>query len=151
MATSRTTMGLKLIEGPCIIREYPADETHGSFLAGDLVEISSGELILSNDTTLAYGVALKDYGGSGSMIPVIVLHTDQVWLAEASTTTTTAMEGVNYGLTKTAGATCVDLSDATDMEVCIIKLDPRDGATTGSGGRVHVRFVNNGISSLHDA
>lgn len=144
-------MGLKLIEGPCIIREYPADETHGSFLAGDLVEISAGELILSNDSTLAYGVALKDYGGSGSVIPVIILNTDQIWVAEADTTTTTAMEGVNYGLNKTAGALSVDLGDATDMEVCILNLDPRDGATTGSGGRVHIRFLNPAISSLHDA
>ena len=147
---TRTTMGFKMLEGPTDIREYPADETHGSFQAGDMVELSSGELILSNDSTDVWGIALKDYGGSGSIIPVMIVHTDQVWEAEANTTTTTAMCGVGYGTTKTAGGTCIDLADTTDIEVVCIKIDPRDGATTGSGGRMHVRFVNNALKSAHD-
>ena len=150
MATARTTLGWKLLEGPCVIREYPADQTHGSFLAGDLVEMSAGELILKDDTTNILGVALKDYTASGTKIPVILLDTNQIWVAEADTTTTTAMEGVGYGINDTAGAQSIDIGDASDIEVYCIKIDPRDGATTGSGGRMHVRFVNNAIQTAHD-
>lgn len=133
-------MGWKLIEGPTVIREYPADQTHGSFLAGDLVALSSGEVILKAATTCVLGVAMKDYTASGTVIPVNIIQTNQIWVAEASTTTTTAMCGVGYGITNTAGTQAVDLSDTTDVEVIIVKIDPRDGATTGSGGRVHVKF-----------
>ena len=140
MATSRTTLGWKIVEGPTQIREYPADETHGSFLAGDLVALSAGELILKAATNVVLGVAMKDYGGSGTYIPVQIIQTDQIWLAEADTTTTTAMCGVGYGINDTAGAQSVDIGDTTDVEVIVVKLDPRDGATTGSGGRVHVKF-----------
>ena len=150
MATSRTTMGWKLLDGPTDIREYPADETHGSFLAGDLVALSAGELILKAATTAAIGVAMKDYTASGTMIPVMLLRTDQTWVGEADTTTTTAMCGVGYGVNDTAGTQSVDLGDTSDIECVCIKIDPRDGATTGSGGRMHVRFVNNLIQTLHD-
>lgn len=150
MATSRTTMGWKLLDGPSDIREYPADETHGSFLAGDLVSLSAGELILKAATTAILGVAMKDYTGSGSVIPVQLVRTDQTWLGEADTTTTTAMCGVGYGVNDTAGTQAVDIGDTSDIEVVCIKIDPRDGATTGSGGRMHVRFVNNAIVTLHD-
>ena len=112
--------------------------------------MSAGELILKNDTTNVLGVALKDYGASGTIIPVILLDTNKIWVAEANTTTTTAMEGVGYGITDTAGAQCIDLSDSSDIEVYRIEIDPRDGATTGSGGRMHVRFVNNAIQTAHD-
>ncbi len=141
MATTRTTLGWKLLDGPSDIREYPADQTHGSFLAGDLVALSSGELILKAGTTNILGVAMKDYTASGTVIPVQIIRADQTWLAEANTTTTTAMCGVGYGITNTAGGQCIDLSDTTNPEVVVVKVDPRDGATTGSGGRMHVRFT----------
>lgn len=150
MATSRTTAGWKLVSGPTDIREYPADETHGSFLAGDLVALSAGELILKATTTAILGVALKDYTASGTVIPVSIARTDQTWVAEADTTTTTAMCGVGYGINDTAGTQAIDLGDTSDIEVFCIKLDPRDGATTGSGGRMHVRFVNNALQLGHD-
>ena len=140
MATNRTTLGWKLLEGPTLIREYPADQTHGSFLAGDLVALSSGELILKAATNSVLGVAMKDYTASGTMIPVSILQTDQIWLAEADTTTTTAMCGVGYGINNTAGGQSVDIGETGSVEVIIVKIDPRDGATTGSGGRVHVKF-----------
>ena len=143
-------MGFKFHEGPCIIREFPSDETHGSFLAGDVVEISAGELILKNDTTNLFGVALKDYGASGTMIPVIILDPAQLWCAEADTTTTTAMEGIGYGLNDTAGTQAVDIGDTTDIEVVLVKVDPRDGATTGSGGRVIVSFVDAALLKIHN-
>ena len=143
-------MGWKLISGPTEIREYPADETHGSFLAGDLVSLSAGELILKAATTAIVGVAMKDYGASATIIPVSIINTDQVWVAEADTTTTTAMCGVGYGINDTAGAQSIDLGDTSDIEVVCIKIDPRDGATTGSGGRMHVRFVNNALALNHD-
>lgn len=150
MATSRTSMGWKLIDGPTDIREYPADETHGSFLAGDLVSLSAGELILKAATTAILGVAMKDYTASGTSIPVMLVRTDQTWVGEADTTTTTAMNGVGYGINDTAGTQAIDIGDTSDIEVVCIKIDPRDGATTGSGGRMHVRFVNNAIATLHD-
>ena len=134
-------MGWKLVDGPSDIRDYPADQTHGSFLAGDIVSLSAGELILKAATQDILGVAMKDYTGSGSSIPVQIVRADQTWVAEANTTTTTAMCGVGYGITNTAGGQCIDLSDTTNPEVVCIKIDPRDGATTGSGGRMHVRFT----------
>jgi hypothetical protein len=140
MATSRTTMGWKLIEGPTVIREYPADQTHGSFLAGDLVALSAGEVILKATSQTVLGVAMKDYTASGTMIPVNIIQTNQIWVAEADTTTTTAMCGVGYGINDTAGTQSVDIGDTSGVEVIIVKIDPRDGATTGSGGRVHVKF-----------
>ena len=142
MATSRTTLGWKLIEGPSTIREYPADETHGSFLAGDLVALSAGELILKAATNNILGVAMKDYTASGTMIPVQILQADQMFVAEADTTTTTAMCGVGYGINDTAGTQSIDIGDTTDVEVICVKIDPRDGATTGSGGRMIVRFLS---------
>ena len=144
-------MGWKLVEGPSVIRNYPADETHGSFLAGDLVEMSAGELILKNDTTNILGVAMKDYTASGTVIPVQIIQTDQLWVAEADTTTTTAMCGVGYGINDTAGTQSIDIGDTSDIEVVCISIDPRDGATTGSGGRMVVRFVNNALQTAHDA
>jgi hypothetical protein len=150
LATSRTTQGFKYVEGPLVIREYPADETHGSFLAGDIVEMSAGELILKNDTTELFGVALKDYTASGTMIPVIVLDATQVWSAEADTTITTAMEGIGYGLNDTAGAQSIDIGDTSNIEVKVLKVDPRDGATTGSGGRMFVNFVHNALEHYRD-
>lgn len=144
-------MGWKLLEGPSVIREYKADESHGSFLAGDLVSLSAGELILKAATTLILGVAMKDYTASGTVIPVLIANTDQIWVAEADTTTTTAMCGVAYGINDTAGTQAIDLGDTTDMEVMVVKVDPRDGATTGSGGRLHVKFVNNALQMNHDA
>jgi hypothetical protein len=138
-------MGWKLLDGAVDVREYKADETHGSFLAGDLVSLSAGEIILKATTNAIFGVAMKDYTASGTVIPVMICRTDQTWVGEASTTTTTAMCGIGYGITNTAGAQCVDLTDTTDTEVVCIKIDPRDGATTGSGGRMHVRFVATAI------
>lgn len=151
MATARTTLGWKLLEGPSVIREYPADETHGSFLAGDLVALSAGEVILKAATTAVLGVAMKDYTGSGTMIPVQIITADQIWVAEADTTTTTAMCGVGYGINNTAGAQSIDLGDTTDVEVVCVKIDPRDGATTGSGGRMHVMFQNLILQTTKDA
>ena len=143
-------MGWKLLDGPSDIRAYPADQTHGSFLAGDLVSLSAGEVILKAATTAILGVAMKDYTASGTSIPVQLVRTDQTWVAEADTTTTTAMCGVGYGINDTAGTQSIDIGDTSDIEVVCIKIDPRDGATTGSGGRMHVRFVNNAIVTLHD-
>jgi hypothetical protein len=60
------------------------------------------------------------------------------------------MNGVGYGINDTAGTQAIDIGDTSDIEVVCIKIDPRDGATTGSGGRMHVRFVNNAIATLHD-
>ena len=138
-------MGFKLLDGPSDIRSYPADETHGSFLAGDIVSLSAGELILKATTNAIFGVAMKDYTASGTMIPVQIARVDQTWVAEADTTTTTAMCGVGYGINNTAGTQSVDIGDVTDTEVVCIQIDPRDGATTGSGGRMHVRFVATAI------
>ena len=135
------TMGWKLLDAQPDIREYPIDQTHGSFVAGDLVALSAGEVILKAATTCILGVALKSYaGGSGAYVPVNIIKASQTYIAEADTTTTTAMCGVGYGINDTAGSQSVDIGDTADVECIIVKIDPRDGATTGSGGRVHVRF-----------
>ena len=139
-----STMGFRLLRGKPNIVHYPEDETSGSFSAGDLVTLSSGEVIIAAATTDILGVALKGYSGTaGTLIPVSVITPEQVWVCAADATTAASNVGSPYELNiGTAGSMSVDLGSAGTIAkgVTIVDLDPRDGATTGSGGRVHVRF-----------
>lgn len=135
------TMGFRLIAGKPNIVWLPEDETSGSFTAGDLVKLSSGEVTIASDDADIFGVALKTYSGTaGTSTPVSVVTPEQIWCAEADTTTATSMVGGPYGCNLTAGSAAVDLGAGT-AGIVIQKVDPRDGATTGSGGRLWVRFA----------
>ena len=146
-----STMGFRLLKGKPNIVHLPEDETSGSFSAGDLVVLSSGEVIVASTSTDVYGVALKGYSGTaGTSIPVSVITPEQVWVAEADTTTATSMVGGPYKLNLTAGSQSIDLGSAgsAGAGVTIEAIDPRDGATTGSGGRVWVRFNYGAVDAM---
>ena len=137
------TMGWRYLSGPVEVQTFLEDTTAGSFNAGELVSLSSGELIIAAGYVDLLGVALKaSVGTVSSKIPVMIINPLQRWVAESSTTTTAAMVGTQCQLTVTADAQCVSVaSTTTDGGVVIEALDPRDGAHTGSGGRLIVRFA----------
>jgi hypothetical protein len=142
-------MGFRYLSGPFEIREYPEDETSGSFVAGDLVKLSSGEVVLAT-VGLIFGVALKSATGtSATAIPVMIVRPDQEWVCAADTTTAATMEGAYYDVNFTAGSQGADLGSQTQPDIVIQKLDPRDGAHTGSGGRVIVRFMPSSLTNTY--
>lgn len=138
-------MGWRYLSGPVEVQTFPEDATSGEFLKGELVGLSSGELILATqykDTNV--GVALADHSGTvGTKIPVMIINPLQRWVVEGDDTTAVTMVGAQYGFNVTTTAQAVDLSQTTaDGGVMIEALDPRDGAHTGSGGRMIVRFTS---------
>lgn len=137
------TMGFRYLSGPVEVQTFPEDETAGSFNIGEVVSLSSGEVIIAAGYVDCLGVALKAATGTaGTMIPVMIINPLQRWMCEADTTTATTMVGAQYGFNVAADAHAVDLSQTTaDGGVIIEKLHPTDGATTGSGGRLIVRFA----------
>jgi hypothetical protein len=137
-----STFGFRYMAGSPDIRDFPEDETSGSFKAGDLVDLSSGEVILHTGTTSVWGVTLKDASGTTSTaIPVHVIHSDQVWLAEIDTTIAASNVGLHYDLNiTTAGSMSVDLGSTTQAMVTIEALDPR--STTRAFIRFHQSVVD---------
>lgn len=138
------TIGFRYLSGPVEVQTFPEDETAGSFNAGEVVKLSSGEVCLASGYVDNLGVALAPATGTaGTMIPVMIINPLQRWVVAADATTAVTMVGAIYGFNVTADAQAVDLSQTTaDGGVFIEKLDPRDGAHTGSGGRMIVRFVD---------
>ena len=134
------TFGFRYLEGPVDKMEYPEGSTQ-SFKVGDPVELSAGQLIIASDDQSILGIAEKDASGTaGTMIPVHIIHPDQLWTVQADTTTTQAMEGLAYGLNISAGNCSVDLGDTTTTTVVVKQLDPQDGPHTNAGGKLIVRF-----------
>lgn len=138
------TMGFRYLSGPVEVQTFPEDETAGSFNIGEVVKLSSGEVCIASGYVDNLGVALAPASGTaGTMIPVMIINPLQRWVVEADTTTATTMVGAQYGFNVSADSQAVDLSQTTaDGGVMIEKLDQRDGATTGSGGRMIVRFTD---------
>jgi hypothetical protein len=113
-----------------------------SFYVGDLVYLAAGLVTVVADDATIYGVAGANASGTtGTLVPVYVIDPSQTWIAEADATTTAAYAGEDYGLNVTAGSMSVDIAETTNPAVVIKDLDPRDGATTGSGGRVLINFL----------
>jgi hypothetical protein len=137
------TMGFRYESGPVEISNFPEDTTSGSFQKGDLVALSSGEVIVAAGFVDLLGVAQKDATGTVSTsIPVMIINPLQRWIVEGDTTTAATQVGGQYAVNVTAGSQSVDLaSTTTDGGVVIEALDTRDGAHTGSGGRLIVRFA----------
>lgn len=128
------TQGVKYVSGPYEIREYNSAAT-GTYVAGDVVGLSSGACIIGADNLCA-GVALEDAVTSGHT-KIILITPETVWNMEYAGTTTEAMEGEDYLMTFTTGSQC--LSTTTSTPTCTIQhLDPRDGPALY--GRCHVRF-----------
>lgn len=131
------TIGFRYWDGPVVVKEFLEDQTSGSFKAGDLVALSSGELVIASGYTDVIGVALKDASGTtGTAIPVLLLTPETEFVAQASTAAATTNIGGRYGVVLTAGSQYVNLADATSAGgVIVVGIDPR------SSGRVIVRFA----------
>jgi hypothetical protein len=115
-----------------------------SFAANELVTLSGGYATIAADDGI-FGVAMKastNVTTGNITIPIQVIEPGQVWIMQSNTTTAVTQVGEDYGLTWTTGSQAVDIADTTTPQVRIEKLDPRDGATTGAGGRVHVKFCS---------
>jgi hypothetical protein len=143
-------MGFRPYPGPIADRivHLPEAATQ-TFDQGDLVIISSGKVAVATDDDDVFGVAMRDASGTtDTMIPVYVIHASDKFLAEASTTTAQTNVGVAYALVMTSGSMAVNPGSTTTPAFYIEKLDPRDGATTGAGGRVIGRFVYTSLDSI---
>lgn len=120
-----------------------------TFKQGDLVIISSGKVAVMTDDDDIFGVAMRDATGTtDTSLPIYVPGADEKFIAEASTTTAQTNVGVAYALVVTSGSMAVNPGSTTTAAFYIDSLDPRDGATTGAGGRVIGRFVYTSLDSI---
>jgi len=136
-----TTIGFRYHSGPVRIIDA-LEASSQSFVAGDLVYLSSGAATLvTNDLTIM-GVALKASTNTTTghaTIPVQVITPETLFVAEVDTTSATTQVGEDYGLnTATTDCHAVDIGDTTTTCVRIERIDSRDGAK--ATGRVIVRF-----------
>jgi len=118
-----------------------------SFAANEIVTLSGGYATIGADDGV-FGVALKastNVTTGNATIPIQVITPDTIWIMQADTTTAVTQVGEDYGINWTTGSQAVDLGDTTTPQVRIQNLDTRDGATTGAGGRVHVKFCSDVI------
>lgn len=144
------TMGFRPWPGPNPdnIVHLPEAATQ-TFVAGDLVIISSGKVAVMTDDDDIFGIALKSASGTtDTMLPVYVITPGDKFIAQASTTTAETNKGVAYALVVTSGSMAVNPGSTTTPAFYIEKLDPRDGATTGAGGRVIGRFVYTSMDAI---
>jgi len=120
-----------------------------SFAAGDLVIFTSGSVQVATNDDDVEGIALKASSGTtGTMTPVYIIGVSDKFIAEASATTAETNKGVAYALVMTTGSMAVNPGSTTTAAFYIEKLDPRDGPTTGAGGRVIGRFVYTSIDGI---
>jgi hypothetical protein len=136
------TIGFSLAYGNPEVR-YIAEADSQTFVVGDLVYLSSGQVTVVADDATIYGVAGKNSANdtNNAETPVYVLDPSQTWIAEADAATTAAYIGEDYGLNVTSGSMSVDIGETTNPAVVIKDLDPRDGASTAAGGRVLINFL----------
>jgi hypothetical protein len=128
--------GLKLVEGPCVVREFTSAATT-TYDAGEIVTVTTGSVAIGEAGGLCGGVALKDAGGVTTMTPIIIITPEQIWSVCYNGTTALTQIGVDYLMTFTTGAQCLT-STTTTPTVTVVGLDPRDGAKLY--GRLHVKF-----------
>ena len=128
----------------------PEGGTSGEFLVGDLVIFSSGSIVIATDDADVFGIALKDHSGTtGTMTPVYVITPEDRFVAQSSATTAETSKGNAYNIdVTTAGSMCVDVGTTGSASFYIDELDPRDGPTTGAGGRVIGRFVYGSMDAI---
>lgn len=144
------TMGFRPYPGPIAdrITVLPEAATQ-TFKQGDLVIISGGKVAVMTDDDDIFGVAMQDASGTADTdVPVYVIHASDKFIAEASTTTAQTNVGVAYALVVTSGSMAVNPGSTTTAAFYIDSLDPRDGATTGAGGRVIGRFIYTSLDSI---
>ena len=120
-----------------------------SFQVGDLVIFTSGSVQVATDDDDVEGIALlASSGTTGTSIPVYIIGVSDKFIAEASATTAETNKGVAYALVMTTGSMAVNPGSTTTPAFYIEKLDPRDGPTTGAGGRVIGRFIYTSIDGI---
>lgn len=145
------TYGFYQLNGPVHVRWF-ADAGSSVFVAGDPVILSSGVLTIATSSAKVWGIALANSAASATTantVPVALITPEQEWVAYANATTAKASHvGNAYDLTISKGANYVNLSGTTTACFCITALDPRDGAHTGSGGRVIGKFDDACIESM---
>jgi hypothetical protein len=93
--------GLKLVEGPCVVREFTSAATT-TYDAGEVVNVVTGSVAIGSAGYCA-GVALKDAGGVTEMTPIIIITPEQIWSVCYNGTTALTQIGVDYLLTFTTG------------------------------------------------
>ena len=128
--------GLKLVEGPCVVREYTSAAT-GTYDAGEVVSLANGSVGIGAHDACA-GVALKDAGAVTEMTPIIHITPDQIWSICYNGITALDLIGDTYLMTFTTSLQCLTSTTSTPT-VTLVGLDPRDGAKLY--GRVHVKFL----------
>ncbi len=144
------TFGFRPYPGPIAshITVLPEAATQ-TFVTGDLVIISSGKVAVATDDDDIFGIALNDASGTTDTdVFVYVPGPGEKFIAEASTTTAQTNVGVAYALVMTSGSMAVNPGSTTTAAFYIDSLDPRDGATTGAGGRVIGRFIYTSLDSI---
>jgi len=136
------TMGLEYVEGPYCVTELPSTGSN-NFIKGDLVYLASGYLTVSTAYNQIMAVALEnDSAVAGTMISVLIIMPGTKFRVAASATTAQTNCGIGGPMTYTSGSVAVtpETSHTSHEEFIVEQLDPRDGATTGAGGRVIGRF-----------
>lgn len=142
------TFGFRQYTGTFNIVHLP-EASSQSFVDGDAVIISSGSIAVATDDDDIYGIAQMDASGTtGTMIPVIPLNPSQLWLCQSSATTAESNKGVGYALVVTSGSMAVNPGSTATPAFYIHKLDPRDGAHTGAGGRVIGAFYYTSMDGI---
>ena len=132
-----STIGFQLAYGNPHIVHVPECQTHGSFVAGDLVFLSDGYVTLAPQYTTIFGVAQKAYTGTtGSSIPVHVISPEDVFIAEMDTTTLTTHLGNDFGI-EIATPGSMNVANASSDAVSVIDFFEPVGTATG---KVLVKF-----------
>ena len=145
------TMGFRPYPQPIADRITVLPEASGTqtFKRGDLVIFSSGTVAVATDDDDVFGVAMNDASGTANTdTEVYVIQPGDKFIAEASTTTAVSNQGVAYALVMTSGSMAVNPGSTTTAAFYIDALDPRDGPTTGAGGRVIGRFIYTSIDGI---
>lgn len=139
------TRGFAIRDGDAAasVVNLPEHGTPGSFEVGDLVKVDGGKVQKVSSDENIFGIALKKYTDSeDSDIPVEVIDTSKIYVAEADTTTAQTQVGNDYGLNiGAAGSMSVDIGDTGTTSVVVVGLDPRD-AVGATGGRLLVKFMS---------
>ena len=137
-----STMGFQLQYGNPEIR-YIGEANTQTFVAGDLVYLSSGLVTINAADATIFGVAqaTSKADSLNRPTPVSVINTSQTWVAESNAAQTAANVGEDYDVVITTANTAVNVGSTDNPAVCVVDLDPRDGAVTASGGRLLVKFL----------
>lgn len=133
------TIGFLCVDGRPDIAQVQ-EGSGQSFVAGDPLIMSSGQVIIATSSATIWGIALdKASGTQTTVLQAIPITPNQRWVAQLSGTTAVSYIGNGYDLTIVTGANYVNTSGTTDKTFIIEALDPRDAVGT-TYGRVVGRF-----------